>query len=60
MTSRFRLPLVARPIDERDRASSPLELLFDLTFVVAVSQAVVQLARGIKESQSATALCPLP
>ena len=58
MTSRFRLPLVARPIDERDRASSPLELLFDLTFVVAVSQAVVQLARGIEESQSATALVP--
>jgi low temperature requirement protein LtrA len=58
MTSRFRLPLVARPVDERDRASSPLELLFDLTFVVAIAQAVAQLAHGIEAGDSAATLVP--
>jgi len=58
MTPRFRLPLVARPIDERDRASSPLELLFDLTFVVAIGQAVTQLAHGIETGGGAAALLP--
>ena len=58
MTPRFRLPLVARPIDERDRASSPLELLFDLTFVVAIAQAVAQLAHGIEEGEAVAALLP--
>jgi low temperature requirement protein LtrA len=58
MTPRFRLPLVARPIDERDRASSPLELLFDLTFVVAIAQAVAQLAHGIETGEGAAALLP--
>ena len=32
-----------RDIDEQHRASTPLELLFDLSFVVAVSQAADQL-----------------
>jgi low temperature requirement protein LtrA len=52
------MPLVARRIDESDRASSPLELLFDLTFVVAVSQAVAQLAHGIEAGETAAALVP--
>ncbi|WP_327016625.1 low temperature requirement protein A [Cryobacterium sp. MP_3.1] len=38
----------ARDTGEAHRAASPLELLFDLTFVVAVAQLVVQLAHGIK------------
>jgi low temperature requirement protein LtrA len=58
MMVRLRVPLVARPIDEDDRASSPLELLFDLTFVVAISQAVAQLALHIEEGDVAVALAP--
>jgi low temperature requirement protein LtrA len=58
MTPRFRVPLVARPIDERDRASSPLELLFDLTFVAAIAQAVAQSAHGIEEGEVASTLVP--
>jgi low temperature requirement protein LtrA len=56
--TRFRVPLVARRIDESDRASSPLELLFDLTFVVAIAQAVAQLARGIEEGHAVGSLVP--
>jgi low temperature requirement protein LtrA len=37
------LPMRPRDIDEAHRASTPLELLFDLCFVVAVSQAADQL-----------------
>ena len=37
------LPMRPRDIDEEHRASTPLELLFDLCFVVAVSQAADQL-----------------
>jgi low temperature requirement protein LtrA len=58
MTTQFRLPLTARRIDEEDRASSPLELLFDLTFVVAIAQAVAQLAHGIEEGSMAETLVP--
>ncbi len=39
----FSAVMVARRADERHRASTPLELLFDLCFVVAVSQAAAQL-----------------
>jgi low temperature requirement protein LtrA len=38
-TRRLLRPLVARDTEEPHRASTPLELLFDLCFVVAVSQA---------------------
>jgi low temperature requirement protein LtrA len=37
------LPMRPRDVDEQHRASTPLELLFDLSFVVAVSQAADQL-----------------
>lgn len=43
----------ARDTAEPHRASSPLELLFDLTFVVAVAQLVVQLAHGIEGGHAA-------
>ena len=36
-------PMVARDTEESHRASTPLELLFDLCFVVAVSQAAREL-----------------
>ncbi|MWV47866.1 low temperature requirement protein A [Rathayibacter sp. VKM Ac-2803] len=38
-----------RAIDEPHRVSSPLELLVDLTFVVAIAQIVVQLAHAVEE-----------
>jgi low temperature requirement protein LtrA len=41
---------------ERPRASTPLELLFDLCFVVAIAQAAAQLAHGIEENHTGTAL----
>ncbi|KAL1917111.1 uncharacterized protein VTP21DRAFT_5309 [Calcarisporiella thermophila] len=42
-------PMVARSTTEEHRASTPLELLFDLCFVVAVSQAGVQLHHFLME-----------
>jgi low temperature requirement protein LtrA len=39
----WRLPLTGRDPEEEHRASTPLELLFDLTFVVAVSAAAAAL-----------------
>jgi low temperature requirement protein LtrA len=39
--------MVARSTDEEHRASTPLELLFDLCFVVAVSQAAAQLNHSL-------------
>lgn len=38
------VPMDGRNADEEDRRSSPLELLFDLTFVVAIAQLVLQLS----------------
>jgi low temperature requirement protein LtrA len=47
-----------RSPDEPHRASSPLELLFDLTFVVAVAGVTAQLAHGIGDGHALTALVP--
>jgi low temperature requirement protein LtrA len=47
-----------RPIDEPHRASSPLELLFDLTFVVAVASITAQLAHGIAGGHALDDLTP--
>jgi low temperature requirement protein LtrA len=55
---RFRTRMVARDTDEAHRVSSPLELLFDLTFVVAVSQIVGQLADGIRAGHGLESLGP--
>jgi low temperature requirement protein LtrA len=44
---RIRVRMTARAIDEPHRVSSQLELLFDLTFVVAVSFATAELAHGV-------------
>lgn len=41
------LPMAPRDIEEQHRVSTPLELLFDLCFVVAVSQAADQLHRSV-------------
>jgi low temperature requirement protein LtrA len=42
-------PMTARDPHEEHRASSPLELLFDLTFVVAISSAAAELHHAISE-----------
>ncbi|MEV0289672.1 low temperature requirement protein A [Kribbella sp. NPDC050820] len=51
--SRFRIRMTARPIDEPHRTASPLELLFDLTFVVAVAAVTAEFAHGIADGHPA-------
>ncbi|MEU6742070.1 low temperature requirement protein A [Streptosporangium sandarakinum] len=48
----------ARAVDEPHRVSSPLELLFDLTFVVAVAAATAQFAHGIAGGHGLAGLAP--
>ena len=48
----------ARPIDEPHRVSSELELLFDLTFVVAVAAVTAQFAHSIAIGHAGTAVLP--
>lgn len=48
----------ARDITEQHRASSPLELLFDLTFVVAIGALVAQLAHAIEKGHAGEAIGP--
>ncbi len=43
----MRRPMTGRAADEEHRAATPLELLFDLTFVVAVSRAAAELAHDV-------------
>src|SRR5277367_2213460 len=50
------LPMRPRDIDEKHRASTPLELLFDLSFVVAVSQAAGQLSAALGAGHFHTAI----
>ncbi|GGU32965.1 membrane protein [Streptomyces lavendofoliae] len=45
-------PLVSRRRDETHRAATPLELFFDLCFVVAVAQAGVQLVHAVAEGHA--------
>ena len=45
--------MTARPIDEPHRTSSPLELLFDLTFVVAVAAVTAEFAHTIADGHAA-------
>jgi low temperature requirement protein LtrA len=47
-----------RSTDESHRASSPLELLFDLTFVVAVASITAELAHGIATGHALEDLVP--
>jgi low temperature requirement protein LtrA len=48
----------ARPTDEPHRVSSPLELLFDLTFVVAVAAITDQLGHGVATGDGPGRLVP--
>ncbi|MFI1397485.1 low temperature requirement protein A [Streptomyces sp. NPDC020681] len=47
-------PMTARSRDEAHRAATPLELFFDLCFVVAVAQAGMQLVHAVAEDHAAT------
>ncbi|HZE32320.1 MAG TPA: low temperature requirement protein A [Actinoallomurus sp.] len=47
-----------RPIDEPHRVSSPLELLFDLTFVVAVAAVTTHLAHSVADGHGLAGLVP--
>ncbi|TCM46821.1 low temperature requirement protein A [Kribbella sp. VKM Ac-2568] len=58
MTSRIRVRMRARAIDEPHRASSQLELLFDLTFVVAIAAVTVQFAHSIADGHALDGLPP--
>ena len=62
---RLRRPLRARDRDQPHRASTPLELLFDLCFVVAVAQAAARLGHALAGGRrpapsSATCWCSSP
>ncbi|MEU3791871.1 low temperature requirement protein A [Streptomyces fructofermentans] len=46
-------PMTARERDEAHRVASPLELFFDLCFVVAIAQAGVQLVHAVAEAHAA-------
>jgi low temperature requirement protein LtrA len=48
---RLAVPMVGRSIDEEHRAATPLELFFDLVFVVAVAQASTELHHGLAEGK---------
>jgi low temperature requirement protein LtrA len=52
----WRRRMIGRDPDEHERASTPLELLFDLTFVVAVARAAAELHHALAEGHVAHAL----
>lgn len=54
--SRRLVPMTGRDPEEHGRTASPLELLFDLTFVVAVGTASSQFAEMLAEGHAAQAI----
>jgi len=56
--SRIRVRMRARAIDEPHRASSQLELLFDLTFVVGIAAVTAQFAHSIADGHALDGLAP--
>ena len=58
MSIAFRVPMSGRSTDEEHRVSSPLELLFDLTFVVAIAQVSAQLAHASEQGHLIEKLGP--
>ena len=49
-------PMPPRDTDEEHRAATPLELFFDLAFVVAVAQAATGLHHGLVDGHAGDAL----
>jgi low temperature requirement protein LtrA len=58
VTLPIRIPMTARPIGEAHRTASPLELLFDLTFVIAVAALTNRFAHAIEDGHALDALVP--
>jgi low temperature requirement protein LtrA len=56
MPSPVRIRMAARSIDEPHRTASPLELLFDLTFVIAVAALTSRFAHAIADGHALDAL----
>ena len=54
----LRIRMTARAVDQPHRAATQLELLFDLTFVVAVAALVVELAHGLADGHAAGSVGP--
>ncbi|WP_223695169.1 low temperature requirement protein A [Leifsonia poae] len=54
----FRIRMTGRATEESHRVSSPLELLFDLTFVVAIAQISTQLAHKAESGDIVSGLGP--
>jgi len=50
--------VIARDVDEPHRKTTPLELLFDLTFVVAVASVVRQLTHSVEVGEAGEAIGP--
>ncbi|MBO4272728.1 low temperature requirement protein A [Microbispora triticiradicis] len=57
-TIRIRVRMSARAVDEPHRAASQLELLFDLTFVVAVAAVTAQFAHDIAAGHGPAGVVP--
>jgi hypothetical protein len=57
---RFLTPMVGRSADEPFRVSTPLELFFDLCFVVAVAQAAAPLHHSVAEHHVLDGLASVP
>ncbi|MGI5171562.1 low temperature requirement protein A [Spirillospora sp. CA-253888] len=55
---RIRVPMTSRAIDEPHRTATPLELLFDLTFVVAVAAVAAQFAHDVVEGHALAGIIP--
>nr|WP_051468855.1 low temperature requirement protein A [Actinomadura oligospora] len=55
---RIRVRMAARAVDEPHRASSQLELLFDLTFVMAVAAVTAQLAGHVADGRAGAGIVP--
>lgn len=53
---RWRVPMTARDTEEPGRTATPLELLFDLTFVVAVALLASAFAHAVAEDHAGAAL----
>ena len=54
----LRVRMTARDTEEEHRASTELELFFDLTFVVAVASVTAQLAHGLADGHATSLLTP--
>ena len=54
------VPMTGRDPDQSHRAATPLELFFDLTFVVAVSQAAAGLHHGLVAGHAGDVLLSFP